>query len=397
MNTLSFTITYTQDNATTQASAHSGAGWAARLPRMSISSRRSVKPGKIGPISAPQDGRPLNTDTMREGGPISMSAIGRQDVDIDTAPEAARRREERRHAIEEAHMDEKIETEEQSPTEETFEEKVNDGQNAWQEGDNIIIEDDQGEVIRMVRSPRDSDSAREKLERIESRAGGEIEGMKGRLKRMWSGRGESSTERRRSIDLESGIPESSEPASSERPTHQRRSSSISSRLSLKQSPKAAPGPVFMVDEDNRRTAHVNSSTERRAREERDKETEVERRRREAVFGISQDSDEEDDTPRPISSRPKGKQPSSSEEEEEEDPPSSRSGSGGAESSSSGSGAQLLQPPPPARTRGIRFGDISVGQESFSLEEGPPSTGARHHKTGSGDWRVRWGSDNGRNK
>jgi hypothetical protein len=76
---------------------------------------------------------------------------------------------------------------------------------------------------------------------------------------------------------------------------------------------------------------------------------------------------------------------------------SRSGSGGAESSSSGSGrVQLLSPPPQARTRGIRFGDISVGQESFSLEEGPPSTGARHHKTGSGDYRVRWSSDNGRN-
>lgn len=373
---------------------------------MSISSRRSVKAGKIGPISAPQDGRPLNTDGLREGGPISMSAIGRQDVDIDTAPEAARRREERRHAIEEAHMDvdEKMDTEEQPSSEETLEEKVNPGQEAWREGDNIIIEDDQGEVIHTIHSPRDSDSAREKLERIESHAGDEIEGMKGRLKRMWSGRGDSS-ERRRSIDLESGIPESPEPgASSDRPTasHRRRSSSISSRLSLKQSPKAVPGPVFVVDEDNRRPARVDSSTERRAREERDKETAVERRRREAVFGISQDSDEEDE-PRPLPSRLKGKQASSSEEEneeeeeEEEDPPSERSGSGGGESSSSGSGARLLMPPPQARTRGIRFGEISVGQESFSLEEGPPSTGARHHKTGSGDWRVRWSSDNGRNK
>jgi hypothetical protein len=26
-----------------------------------------------------------------------------------------------------------------------------------------------------------------------------------------------------------------------------------------------------------------------------------------------------------------------------------------------------------------------------LEDGPPTTGARHHKTGSGDWRVRWSS------
>ena len=378
---------------------------------MSISSRRSVKTGKIGPISAPQDGRPLNNDTLREGGPISMSAIGRQDVDIDTAPEAARRREERRHAIEEAHMDEKIEPEEGQPiSEETHEEKINDGQEAWREGDDIIIEDEQGEVIRTISSPRDGESARQRLERLELRAGDEIEGMKGRLKRMWSGRGES-TERNRNLDLESGIPEGTEPApsttSDDRPTHHRRSSSISSRLSLKPSPKpAVPGPVFMVDEDNRRTAHIDSSTEARAREERNKETEVERRRREAVFGISNDSDDEEEGPphpRAVS-RAKGKQPqsvSSSEEEEEvegEVEESSRSGSGGAESSSSGSGrVQLLSPPPQARTRGIRFGDINVGQESFSLEEGPPSTGARHHKTGSGDWRVRWSSDNnGRN-
>ena len=408
LNTLSFTITYTQDNGTTQASAHSGAGWAARFPRMSISSRRNLKPGKIGPISAPQDGRPFNSDTMREGGPITMSAIGRQDVDIDTAPEAARRREERRHAVEEAHLDEKTDNEEPA-NEETYEEKINDGHEAWREGDNIIIEDDQGEVIRTISSPRTNDSQRQRLERLESRAGDEIEGMKGRLKRMWSGRGESS-ERRRSIDLESGIPEGTEPPSTsdDRPTHQRRSSSISSRLSFKQSPKpAVSGPVFIVDEDNRRTARVNSSTEARAREERDKETEVERRRREAVFGISQDSDdEEQDHPHPRAiSRSKDKQPqppsSSEEEEEEEDPASSRTGSGGAGSSSSGSGrAELLAQPPQAKTRGIRFGDISVGQESFSLEEGPPSTGgtgARHHKTGSGDWRVRWSSEHARNK
>jgi hypothetical protein len=371
---------------------------------MSISSRRSVKSGKLGPISAPQDGRPLNSDTLREGGPISMSAIGRQDVDIETAPEATRRREERRHAVEEAHLDEKEATEEQPPSEETLEEKINLGQEAWQDGDNIIIEDDQGEVIHTIRSPRDQETTRAKLEKIESRVGDEVESMKGRLKRMWSGRRDSS-ERRRSIDLETGMPE---PADHSPPSERhRRSSSLSSRPSLKYqaspkvSPKVAPGPVFIVDGDNRRTGHISSSTERRAREERDMETEVERRRREAVLGISQpDSDDEDDRPTrshaTAVSRRKGKEPSSSEDDDEEPPPS-RSGSGGAESSSSGSGAQLLAPPAPARTRGIRFGDISVGQESFSLAEGPPSTGARHLKTGSGDWRVRWGSDNRSNK
>ena len=69
------------------------------------------------------------------------------------------------------------------------------------------------------------------------------------------------------------------------------SSKAASKLSP---PKATSGPVFMVDEDNRRMRHVSDTTERRAREERDKETEVERRRREAVFGTSKDSDDEDE-------------------------------------------------------------------------------------------------------
>ena len=322
-----------------------------------------------------------------------MSAIGRQDVDIDTAPEAAKRREERRHAVDTANIDEKVEgNDEQPPSEETLEENIIQGHEAWIEGDNIIIEDDQGEVIHMIRSPRDSDSSRERIERVESRTGDELEGMKGRLKRMWSGRRDSS-ERQRSIDLESGIPEGSEP-SSDRFSRRRRSSSISSKLSLKQSPKVAPSPVFMVDEDNRRKTHVTNTTERRAREERDKETEVERRRRESVLGISHNSDDDESRPRP--SRRKGKQRASSSDDDEEELTSSRRDSGRAQSSSSGSvRAQLLSPPPQARTRGIRFGDISVGQESFSLEEGPPSAGQRHHKTGSGDWRVRWSANSKR--
>ena len=399
LNTLSFTLTYTQDNGTSQASIHSAAGWAARVPRMSIVSRAGLtkgKKGKIGPISEPRDGRPFNSDTLREGGPISMSAIGRQDINVHTAPEATRRREERRHDIGDVRME--GENESGDISEETLVEKINKGHEAWREGDNIIIEDEEGEVIHTITSSKEHEvqmgaerfgkAAMDGVGSTGDKSAEEVEGITGRLKRMWSGRKDSDRDDRRKADLEQGIPE--DPDNIEI-LEKRRASVESSKTSTKHSPgKPTSGPVFMVDEDNRRTAHVSDTTERRAREERDKETEVERRRREAVFGgIRNDSDDEDDRPIPPISRNKDKQSetsSSSSDEESPEGSRSQSNSGRAESSASGS-AQLLSPPP-FRARGIRFGDINVGEESFSLEEGPPSTGARHNKTGSGDWRVR---------
>jgi hypothetical protein len=376
---------------------------------MSIASRAGLqksRKGKIGPISAPQDGRRLNTDTMREGGPISLSAIGRQDVQVDTAPEAARRRELKRHEIDTGESQLEGETEkgeEEGVNQETFEEKINDGQQAWREGDNIIIEDEEGEVIRTISSPRSPERrlARQRFgkevaevgKKVEEKLGGDGESITGKLKRMWSGRRESweKNQRRGEPDLESGVPEGEEEDEQDNRV-----------AKVKSSPKApASGPRIVVDEENRLTSHVSDRTERRARAEREQETDVERRRREAVLGLTQDSDEEDEGPlHPARSSGKEKavESSSDDDEEEEDVEGrsegvssrSHSSAGGAESSSSGT--QLLSPPAAARTRGIRFGDISVGQESFSLEEGPPSTGARHHRAGSGDWRVRWRTD-----
>ena len=379
---------------------------------MSISSRTGLqksRKGKIGPISAPQDGRPLNTDTSREGGPISLSAIGRQDVTVETAPEAARRRELRRHDIEDHRKEgEEEKDQDEDVSEETFEEKINDGEEAWREGDSIIVENDEGEVIRTISSPRSQDmrlagtkfvkQGMEKGKKAEEKMESEAEGIAGKLKRIWSGRGDSAdkTQRRGSVDLERGIPEDE--------AHISEKASIASGAKpSKPSPKPAPGaPRLVVDEDNRVLGHVSDRTERRAREEREQETEVERHRREAVLGLTQDSDDEEDSegpPHPARSRNKGKAPETSSDEDDETGEGrsgavssrSHSSTGGAESSSSGT--QLLSPPAPARTRGIRFGDISVGQESFSLEEGPPSAGARHHRASSSDWRVRWRSDN----
>lgn len=419
LNTLSFTITYTQDNGTTQASAHSGAGWASRLPRMSIASRQPLskyKKGKIGPISAPQDGRPLNSDTLREGGPISLSAIGRP-AEVETAPEAARRREERRHDVEDVRMEGETEKEEETSAEnqeENYEEKINEGEEAWREGDNIIVEDEEGEVIRTIKSPQEhvmrqaaekfGRKMMDKMEGVEDKAQGQPKSLTGRLKRIWSGRKLSEFREggRPEGDLETGITEDEEESTALEKRSSADSSPGASRVSSKQSPpRPAMGPALVVDEDARRTGHASETTERRARRERDQETDVERRRREAVLGVSGDSEDSDDEgpphpPYPAISRSKGKQPeTSSDEEPEEDSPDdeapssrSQSSSRGAESSTSGS--QLISPPPAhTRTRGIRFGDINVGQESFSLEEGPPSSGARHLKTGSGDWRVRW--------
>ena len=407
LNTLSFTITYTQDNATTQNSALSAASWASRLPRMSISSRAGLtksKKGKIGPISAPHDGRPLNSDTLRAGGPISSSAIGRQEVNVDTAPEAARRREIRQHGVEDVRVEEEKESD--GTNEETLEEKINQGQEAWREGDNIIIEDEEGEVIRTITSRRKHPSqvagdkfGKAAMDRVES-AGDkpteEVEGIAGRLKRMWSGRKDSDREDRRKPDLEQGIPEDSDnPETSEK----LRTSVESSKASMKHSPAKSPsGPVFIVGEDNRQTSHISDTTERRAREERDKETEVERRRREAVFGgIKNDSDDEEGSHHhypPAVSRNKGKHPeSSSDDDDSDDEQDGCQGSQNQSSSGRPESSGSVVSPPPKRARGIRFGDINVGEESFSLAEGPPSTGARHHKTRSGDWRVRWRTDN----
>jgi hypothetical protein len=402
LNTLSFTITYTQDMTTASAT---GAGWANRLPRFSVESRAGLtKKIKVGQISAPQDGRPLNSDSMREGGPISLSAIGRPDVNVDTAPEAARRREERRHVIENVRGDDL--------DEEMIEEKISQGHEAWREGDNIIIEDEDGEVIRTITSPEQHHdlagdkfgrTAKDKLSKVESKAEEEIGGVTSRLKRLWSGGSRKEPEKaERPRDLEKGIPEDENEtvvvetitsASSQR-------SHTSIKDPLKNSPPNLPSrpsfTAFIVDEDNRRMGHVSERTERRAREEREEETEVERRRREAVLGISHDSDSNQ---RPAISRNKGKQPESSSSDDDDDdtddnPPSHRrspSSSVRAESSGSGSGSGAPLVSQPFRAREIRFGDISVGQESFSLDSGPPSSGARHHKTGSGsgDWRVRW--------
>lgn len=372
---------------------------------MSIVSRKGLtksKSGKIGPISEPLDGRPLNSDTIREGGPISASAIGRQDFNVDTAPEAARRREVRRYDVEGVRMEGEKEGD-NTANEETLEEKINQGHEAWREGDNIIIEDEQGEVIETICSPKQHElqmvvdkfgkGAMERVGRAEDEAVEEVEGITSRLKRMWSGRRDSS-DREKTTDLEHGIPESDHHGMSEKQRTSNESTKAASKLSP---PKAISGPVFMVDKDNRRMGRVSDITERRAREERDKETEVERRRREAVFGISRDSDDEDEPYHhpPAISRHKGKQPESSpndEDDERESPDeTSRSQSSSGRAESPGSGAQLLSPP--TRPRGIRFGDINVGEDSFSLEEGPPSTGARHHKASSGDWRARWRSDN----
>ena len=402
LNTLSFTITYTQDNATSQASAQSAVvGWAARLPSISITSRKRRNPVKKADISAPQNGRPLNADTFHgEGGPISMSAIGRTDISVDTAPEAARRREAQR-----AEMGD-LPGPNSSPgdTEATLEEKVNERQQAWRIGDEILIEDEQGEVIRQITSPHHPAGQMKGPENDEE--GGITE----RLKRMWSGRSRrrSSIQQRTPRDLEKAIPQENHVNKNKLATGgSLQSSSKSTKLPpIRSPPRAAGTPIFVVDEDTRRMPSISPREVRRAREERDEETEVERRRREAIFGgISDDSDDED---KQMSKQAeKGKGPASSSAaaapanvsslavvgDSDDDEESSLSGSSGApeNSNSSGSRPALLAPPAAPRMREIRFGDISVGTESFSLEEGPPSPGggSRHSKTGSGDWRMRW--------
>jgi Alkali metal cation/H+ antiporter Nha1 C terminus len=396
LNTLSFTITYTQDNATTQASAHSVGAIAARFPRLSITSRKPPKAVRKEDISAPRDGHPLNADTLLgQGGPISMSAIGRTDITVETAPEATRRREARRAELGEFHRSGGGE----EVTEETLDEKVNDGEQAWRDGDEIFIENEEGEIIRQISSPRHP-AGEMKYPDEEGR-------LTDRLKRMWSGgshKSSRSPERARTPRaLEEAIPEESHVQEKDFASAEQSSVSSETETPPRGAQKpAVVGPVIVVDEDNRLAPSISPREARRAREERDEETEVERRRREAIFGgIADDSDDED---RPIRHRGnKGKSPAqaivsppsplmsavvdSDDEDGGDDERSPSGSSGNAESSTSGTG--LLSPP--ARTRGIRFGDINVGTASFSLEEGPPSTGGptAHRRTGSSSSRVRW--------
>jgi len=324
-----------------------------------------------------------------------MSAIGRTDISVDTAPEAARRREVRK-----AEMGE-LRGPNSSPeeTEATLEEKVNEGQQAWRIGDEILIEDQEGEVIHRITSPQHPAG------QMKGPGNDEEGGIAERLKRMWRGgsRRRSSDQQRTPGDLEKAIPQESRVNKNNLASGGSiRSSSESTKLPpIRSTSRAVGAPIFVVDEDTRRMPSISPREVRRAREERDEETEVERRRREAIFGgISDDSDDEDrQMPKQAG---KGKEPASSaaaaavsevavvvDSDEDEEPSPSRS-SGGPENSSGG-GPALLAPPAAPRMREIRFGDISVGTESFSLEEGPPSPGggSRHSKTGSGDWRMRW--------
>lgn len=333
------------------------------------------KKGEIGPISAPQEGRPYNSNTFNPEGPEGLGAVS--GADIDNAPEVDRGREGRHVDEEKSH-----EAGERMPVG-----GMSRRHEAWREGDNIIIEDEMGEVIRTIRSPK-----RPELEVGEEKAEGEGEGIAGRLRRMWSGRREDSHERKRNNDLEQGVSEG--PETSE---NRRKSDSYDSSKKPSKGPPPIPpsGPVFVVDEESRRSLRISDAIRRQAKREREEETEVERRRREAVLGITHDSD---DSGEQLSCN-KDKQPGNSSDDEDldgahvlEGASQSQSGSGDqAQSSRSGtSGTQLLHPSL-ARTRGIRFGDVSVGSESFSLEEGPPSVGGtRHHKTGSGHFRRSFG-------
>jgi Alkali metal cation/H+ antiporter Nha1 C terminus len=345
-----------------------------------------VKKGKIGPISAPHDGRPLNADVIQDGWPISNTAIGRQDIDIDTAPEAARRREEKRYVLGDREKQD-------DPSQGTIDEKCNDGRQAWRDGDNIIVEDEEGEIIKMISSPRLSRS-------VEQKAGEEGDGFGGLLRRMWSGQREGNhrSARQPSRDLEAAIPEVGEG------DVERRSSGSSRASGIRHDPpNPLSVPVVVIDEDSRQMDHVSEFTQRRARKQREEETEIERRRREAALGmnddVDQDEEEEDQESIRSTSRDKGKQPISqptsdvgevenaSASENRSQNPSSDSGR--PESSSS---AQPLAPPAAVRTRGIHFGDISIqGTQSFTLDEGPPPMGFKiHHRTGSsGSGRVRW--------
>ena len=167
INTLNITMSYTQAN-------EEGPAWMNRLPRMSGAFSRSqaksdfsnesneklgenAPPGSLGPIGIPGQGllrrqkeeddgtrSPINRPPSRRqkwdshgpGGPVSQSAIAPQ----------------RRHTSDDSEVTKKEEGESETPSSTEEITKMKSPVNAYEEGNNIVFEDDEGNVVDQERT-----------------------------------------------------------------------------------------------------------------------------------------------------------------------------------------------------------------------------------------------------
>ena len=371
MNNLSFTITHSQDGATTQASDHSGVGWTSRLLCMIVTIHPRLtkrKRVKIGPISGPRDGRPLNSDTLHKGVPIRLNAISQQDINVDTPPRLAHRlRRPRLNLVDFDDFDDFCrESNAKTSGEKTLEETINKVHDRLRGGDDIVIQDEERERIRTIRTLRRNEWKlvvdKFPKAKLQSMGSGEekrteaVQRLAGRLRRIWSGRKKTDAigGQQRNADLERGLPESYEMSE----TRTRTSDAFPRPIPRSSTSKYPEDTLFVVNEGHNGRDQAFDVKELRAREEREKETDVERRCCEAVFcglGVSDDDDQPSSPRLPISGG-KGKQPEMSNEEDNCEVTS-------RPSKSPGTSAQLTEPPSTLERaenfRKLRFLDFVV--------------------------------------
>jgi hypothetical protein len=395
LNTLTLTFTYTREDT-----EQNEPRWLSRLPRLSIGQSMSL---------SKEDGSRASSRTrlsiVRVGGNVNTGAIG-QDIEPPAdAPRAAARRQ--RHQKHHSQHDQivKIAAKGADGKEEIIEERIGPGEQAWQEGGDIIVENSEGEVIRKISSnvqgsvlpagkaKEDMDRRRLKAHSLYGKFRGMVkhtnkDNLESNLQETQIQEEEERTDRGRKghrEDEHQVMVEYFTPGEKEstrdiemRPIESRTAryehnhddeespdDITSDNMNIR--PIADPGSV-VVDSDRRKMV-ASDAAEADAKTERQRETSVERRRREAVLGLIDDDSESD--AEHTSSSSKGKQPETSgdiEDSSEGQTPDERP-------------ATLLQAP---HRSGIRFGDVSVEGGSFSIDNHRSFSGRTHSHSRSKD-------------
>ena len=370
LNTLTLTFTYTRDDTEMQNEPR----WLSRLPRLSIGQSMSFHKDSAPPSRASSRSRKVDA-----GGEVGPGAIG-EDIEppVDAPRAAARRhRHHQRHGSGSQNR-QTIQLQARRPdgTSAVIEEKINPGEQAWQEGKDIIVENAQGEVVRKIVSNHGSVVMQEDIKREQQKETRKhpthpwYNRMAGIAKALGKEAGNDQVMQDDTITEE--VDEVEEQGRGRRISKAgiRRTDDIEmgnvtqddkGEGSSNSNESARRGPAMIVDEDRRQQIREDSdAADERA--DRARETSVERRRREAVLGFI--PDDEDDEPkgkrRARSPLPHVRVIDDDDEEEEE------------EEDDEDDDDNLKVP-----SKGIRFGDVSIEGGSFSLQD---RLSNRHGKT-----------------
>ena len=383
LNTLSLTFTYTRDDTEMQNEPR----WLSRLPRLSIGQSMSFHKDSAPPSRSSSRSRKVDA-----GGEVGPGAIGEDIEPPIEAPRAAarRHRHHQRHDSGSQHR-QTIQLQARRPdgSSTIVEEKINFGEQAWQEGKDIIIENAQGEVVRKIASNHGSlvmqeDIKREQQEELRKHPSYPwYSRVAGIAKALGKEAGNNQFMKEDAITEE--IDDDEEQGRGRRISKSgiRRTDDIEMGNVVSQDDKgegssnsaesARRGPAVIVDEDRRRQVREDSdAADERA--DRARETSVERRRREAVLGFIPDDEDEE---------PKGKRRARSplplvhviddDDDDDEDEDDDEEGDEDEDEDEDEDNDDILKVP----SKGIRFGDVSIEGGSFSLQD---RLSNRHGKT-----------------